>query len=514
MAEQLQDEIIELRQALQLFIQNQTEQQTAFDKTIQQLRSQIQQLNANQQRIDLIAKHQTLTQSELPILRNGSGTLEDRADSIVKTNNQHLFETSVVLADKPRGPIGNQNGDQNTVQLLADSIKGIHDKLSNVQIKAISSNLKNNIDPNTQLYYYRVNRDSPYTGVLECKRFSQDEFPFYDSRTKTYFKAEKFQTKNNQKTNQRFNWVGIRNNLIQFIKHCIQCQQNKNSRLPQLPIHMIKQPDCRFKHIHLDLMGKMSGDPNYNYTLHIRDRFTGYLVISPLIGSTSDEILDSFISTYISRYGLPELLVTDNASNLNSETVQLFNKKLGIKHINSTAYHPPSNGTIDRPNLQVKATMRCLKGYQWSKVIPIIELCFNNAATNNSAYTPAQLVYGCSQRLPNDFIESPSTLNNTHQRSDSTIGLFFKAMEMLRPRTVDHHNPYQPLFTFKDLNTCQSVWVKNHTLSNKLDSVFIGPYKVLSREEKHFVLQRDSKEWIISKEFIKPEYIVNEHFPV
>ena len=313
---------------------------------------------------------------------------------------------------------------------------------------------------------------------------------------------------------QRFNWVGIRNDIIQFIKHCIQCQQNKNSRLPQLPIHMIKQPDYRFKHIHLDLMGKMSGDPNYNYTLHIRDRFTGYLVISPLKGSTSDEILDSFISTYISRYGLPELLVTDNASNLNSETVQLFNKKLGIKHINSTPYHPPSNGTIERPNQQVKATMRCLKGYQWSKVIPIIELCFNNATTNNSAYTPAQLVYGCSQRLPNDLIESPSALNNTQQWNDSTIELFFKAMEMLRPRTVDHHNPYQPLFTFKDLNTCQSVWVKNHTPSSKLDSVFIGPYKVLRREERYFVLLRDSKEWKISKEFIKPAYVVNEYFPV
>ena len=66
MAEQLRNEILELRQALQLLIQNQAEQQTAyneqqtaFNETMQQLRSQIQQLNANQQRIDPIAKHQT-----------------------------------------------------------------------------------------------------------------------------------------------------------------------------------------------------------------------------------------------------------------------------------------------------------------------------------------------------------------------------------------------------------------------------------------------------------------------
>lgn len=311
---------------------------------------------------------------------------------------------------------------------------------------------------------------------------------------------------------QRFYWTDMRQDVINFIKTCIPCQQNKSCRLPQLPIHLIKEPDHRFKHIHLDLIGKLSGDPEYSYTLNIRDRFTGYLTVIPLIESNSETILNAFITNYISKFGIPEIIVTDNASNLNSETIQLFVKKLSIKHINSTPYHPASNGLIERPNQQIKAAFKCLRGYHWSKIVPIIALCFNNSNTKTSTYTPAQLTFGCNQRLPNYLIET-STDSNPKQWPNETIELFFKSMNMLKPKRIDHHTTVQPLFTFKDLDTCESVWVKNKSSSNTLDYVFTGPYKVLKREERYFVLKRDDNEWKVSKEHIKPTYTINEQFP-
>ena len=46
--------------------------------------------------------------------------------------------------------------------------------------------------------------------------------------------------------------------------------------------------------------------------------------------------------------GLPEIVLTDNGSNLVSRELEDFLKQNGIRHIRTTPYHPASNGMAER----------------------------------------------------------------------------------------------------------------------------------------------------------------------
>lgn len=102
----------------------------------------------------------------------------------------------------------------------------------------------------------------------------------------------------------RFIWPKMADDISIFIKSCLKCQLNKHSRLPTLAIKSISQPDGRFKMIHADIIGPLT--PDEAYILSVRDRFTKYLTLIPMKSVDTNNTINSFIHTYICRFGLPE----------------------------------------------------------------------------------------------------------------------------------------------------------------------------------------------------------------
>ena len=80
---------------------------------------------------------------------------------------------------------------------------------------------------------------------------------------------------------------------------------------------------------------------------------------------------------------------------------------LGCKRIHTTAYHPIANGIIERFHHQLKSS---LKSYpnptNWSDILPIILLGIRAALKYDLHYTAAELVYGTTLRLPEEFFDS------------------------------------------------------------------------------------------------------------
>ena len=58
------------------------------------------------------------------------------------------------------------------------------------------------------------------------------------------------------------------------------------------------------------------------------------------------------------RYGLPELIVSDNGSQFTSEEFVEFMRSNGVKHIWCSSYHPSSNGAVKRPVCTYKQAMK------------------------------------------------------------------------------------------------------------------------------------------------------------
>lgn len=62
----------------------------------------------------------------------------------------------------------------------------------------------------------------------------------------------------------------------------------QNTMSYQTPIGTFSNPDARFKHIHLDIVGPLSSYQGYSYILTIADRFSHWpAVIAPKDTSTT-----------------------------------------------------------------------------------------------------------------------------------------------------------------------------------------------------------------------------------
>ena len=71
----------------------------------------------------------------------------------------------------------------------------------------------------------------------------------------------------------------------------------------------------------------------------------------------------------------------------------------GIKLRLSTAYHPQSQGLVERMNQVIEQVVRCSLGQEkrlkeWDKILPTIELVMNSLVNKSTRYLPFFLMHG------------------------------------------------------------------------------------------------------------------------
>ena len=66
------------------------------------------------------------------------------------------------------------------------------------------------------------------------------------------------------------------------------------------------------------------------------------------MSSTSSQTTIDMLRVSFSNHGLPEMIVSDNATSFTSEHFAEFCEKNGIYHVTSAPFHPASNGLAER----------------------------------------------------------------------------------------------------------------------------------------------------------------------
>jgi hypothetical protein len=78
---------------------------------------------------------------------------------------------------------------------------------------------------------------------------------------------------------------------------------------------------------------------------------------------------------WVARFGVPSILTSDQGRQFTFSLWEGLTKLLGIKHVQTTAYHPQSNGMEERTHGQLKAALRArLAGSRWPEHLPWVLL--------------------------------------------------------------------------------------------------------------------------------------------
>ena len=89
-----------------------------------------------------------------------------------------------------------------------------------------------------------------------------------------------------------------------------------------------------------------------NYLL-IVDSFSRFPEVVQLF-STSSQTVVGILKSVFARFGIPEILVTDNGPQYASKHIAKFAKSYGYQHTTSSPYYPQSNRQAERTVKTVK----------------------------------------------------------------------------------------------------------------------------------------------------------------
>ncbi|XP_026465960.1 uncharacterized protein LOC113369433 [Ctenocephalides felis] len=145
----------------------------------------------------------------------------------------------------------------------------------------------------------------------------------------------------------------------------------------------------RFSHIHIDII-KLPNVNGYPYCLTIIDRFTRWPEAVPLKNISADTIVQALFANWISRFGTPCVITSDQGCQFESAIFKSLMDAIGAKKIRTTAYHPQSNGLVERWHRTLKTALMC-SPEPWIEVLPVVLLGLRSSYKEDLEASPAEI---------------------------------------------------------------------------------------------------------------------------
>lgn len=407
-------------------------------------------------------------------------------------------------------------GEDNIVADTLSRISAIHlpntiDYAKLAQAQEADENLQNLIKANESLKFQPL-------------QFSESEKPIYcdtsTSNIRPYvppeFRQQVFNMLHNlshpgsrasiKLITQKFVWPGMSSDIRQWTRACIPCQKSKIQRHTISPFASHNIPSDRFHHINIDIIGPLPPSNGNMYCLTAIDRFTRWTEAMPMSDITTETVISTFYQGWIVRFGVPEDITTDQGRQFVSHSFKKFLKTFGIKHHITSAYHPQANGVIERWHRTLKAALKAYNNYRWTETLPSVLLGLRTTIKAGTQFSPAEMVYGTTIRVPGELLAPATT------PVEPTDLLFQMQQSLQQVRSIPMTNHATPaFFVHPDLQTCTHIFLRHDSHRTPLQHPYDGPYEVVRREGKQFIIRIRGIEQAVSIDRVKPAYFLNEN---
>ncbi len=294
----------------------------------------------------------------------------------------------------------------------------------------------------------------------------------------------------NKLITERYFWPSATKDIQHWVTTCMACQTSKVTRKTKIAPMQIEMPSSRFSHVHIDLVGPLPPSEGKKYLLTMVDRFTRWPEAVPIADQTAETVASTFISTWVSRFGAPHSITTDQGRQFESHLFEQLCSRLGTKLIRTSAYNPRANGMVERFHRQLKSSLRALSDDpKWTQQLPLVMLGIRATTKEDLKKSSAELVYATPLRLPADLTIDEEVVANA---SDPV-----KFAQLLKSRLEDIlPTPSRPVeaetVVPSALSTCQHVLVDDKTVKTPLQRPKRGPYKVLKRNKHTFTISTEN----------------------
>ncbi|XP_057746519.1 uncharacterized protein LOC130965775 [Arachis stenosperma] len=205
-------------------------------------------------------------------------------------------------------------------------------------------------------------------------------------------------------------WPTIIRDSIQLTKSCDKCQRHANMHQAaphQLSIISAEQP---FGSWGIDLVGPFPTAPGQlRYLIVAIDYYTKWIEAEPLASITATQCRKFVWRQIITRFGIPEVIISDNGTQFTDKKFRELLEGLHISHRFSSVEHPQTNGQVESANkIIVKGLKKRLdeaKGL-WAEELGSVLWSYRTTPQTSTGETPFRLTYGVEAVIPVEIGDS------------------------------------------------------------------------------------------------------------
>jgi hypothetical protein len=318
---------------------------------------------------------------------------------------------------------------------------------------------------------------------------------------------------------QHYYWPKMKEEIEEYVRKCTKCQLNKVLRAKRkAPMEITTTASHPFEKCSLDIVGPLIESESGNkYILTFQDELSKFIVAVPLQQQDAETVAKAFVLNIVLKFGAPAKILTDQGSNFLSNLFKNTCKLLRIKKIQTTAFHPESNGGLERSH---RVLAEYLRHYvredqtNWDEFVPYAVYVYNTTTHTATECTPFELVYGFKSEVPSALRDSPSIQYNYEDYLTELKGRLQTAHEVARRKLISRKEKSKEQYDKKtkpfELDAGQQVLLYDETVrrgrSKKRSPQYIGPYEVLSVNGVNATIKKGRTTQQVHVNRLKPFY--------
>ncbi|XP_055543306.1 uncharacterized protein K02A2.6-like [Wyeomyia smithii] len=204
-------------------------------------------------------------------------------------------------------------------------------------------------------------------------------------------------------------WPNIDDHINEMVRSCNECamvaKSDTKTSLESWPI-----PEKPWQRVHIDYAGPV----NDMYFLVLVDALSKWPEVVATKRITTSATL-AILRSIFARFGMPEVMVSDNGTQFTSDQLERFCEVNGIIHLKTAPYHPRSNGQAERFVDTFKRAVKKIQagGEELQEAIDTFLLCYRSTPRRSApdSKSPGEVILGRRLRTSLELIRPPSSFS-------------------------------------------------------------------------------------------------------
>ena len=274
-----------------------------------------------------------------------------------------------------------------------------------------------------------------------------------------------------------------------YVEGCDLCQRMKN-RTEELvgKLKLSEVPQKMWTHLTVDFITKLPVVAGKDAVLVVYNQLSKMThFVATMKGTSAEGLARLFRDNVWKLHGLPESMVLDRGPQFAAELTKELNRMLGIKMKLSTAFHPQTDGQMERMNQELEQYLWFFIEHRqkdWPEWLAVAEFAINNKVHTATKVSPFMANYRKELRMGGDIrrkgkVESTTEFVERMKKVQEEAEAALKKTQDEMKRYTDRGRRETEVWKKGDrvlLSTQDLVFKERPT--KKLTERYVGPYAI------------------------------------